>query len=175
IQWTVLIYDLALVGFVITVGRLGDLIGRRRIYAAGFLVFILASALCGLSQSPAQLIAFRALQAVGGSMIVANGRAIASVAFPSHERRKALGFLSMALHTGSPAGPPLGGFLIDSVGWRWIFYITLPIGLWGAYLAWRVMEESREKHGKAAIDIPGAFLILLANSSFIYAIDRLPS
>ncbi|HEX2385427.1 MAG TPA: MFS transporter, partial [Candidatus Binatia bacterium] len=71
IQWTVLIYDLALVGFVITVGRLGDLLGRRRIYAGGFLVFIFASALCGLSQSPSQLIAFRALQAIGGSMIVA--------------------------------------------------------------------------------------------------------
>src|ERR1051325_3050133 len=81
IQWTVLIYDLALVGCVITVGRLGDLLGRRRIYAGGFLLFIAASALCGLSQSPAQLIAFRALQAIGGSMIVANGRATAPLPF----------------------------------------------------------------------------------------------
>src|ERR1043165_3271145 len=93
ILWTVLIYDLALVGFVITVGRLGDLLGRRRIYAGGFLIFIFASALCGLSQSPSQLIAFRALQAIGGSMIVAKGRAIASLAFPSAERGKALGFI----------------------------------------------------------------------------------
>jgi EmrB/QacA subfamily drug resistance transporter len=174
IQWTVLIYDLTLVGFVITVGRLGDLLGRRRIYAGGFLLFILASALCGLSLAPSQLIAFRALQALGGAMIVANGRAIASLAFPSNERGKALGLISMAFHTGFLTGPTLGGFLIDSVGWRWIFYMNLPIGIWGAYLAWTIMEETREAKGSASIDVAGAFLILLATSSFIYAIDRLP-
>jgi MFS family permease len=116
IQWTVLIYDLILVGLVITMGRLGDLLGRRRIYTAGFLVFILASALCGICQSPAQLIAFRALQSMGGSMIIANGRAVASLAFPSAERGKALGIISMAFHTGFLTGPTLGGFLIDTVG-----------------------------------------------------------
>src|SRR2546430_16011931 len=100
IQWVLLIYDLMLIGVVITVGRLGDLFGRRRFYAGGFLFFVLASALCGVAQSAGQIILFRSLQAMGGAMIAANGRAIASVALPSSERGKAMGLASMAFHIG---------------------------------------------------------------------------
>src|SRR5215475_6610326 len=92
IQWVLLIYDLLLIGTVITVGRLGDLFGRRRFYAGGFVIFVLSSALCGASQTVWQIILFRGLQAVGGAMISANGRAIASIAFPSHQRGQAMGF-----------------------------------------------------------------------------------
>src|SRR5204863_6771046 len=83
IQWVLLIYDLLLIGTVITVGRLGDLFGRRRYYAAGFLVFVLSSALCGFAQTAGQLLMFRGLQALGGAMLSANGSAIASIAFPA--------------------------------------------------------------------------------------------
>lgn len=174
IQWVLSIYDLTLIGLVITLGRLGDLFGRRRIYTGGFLLFILGSALCGLSRSPGQLILFRAVQAMGGSMIVANGRAIVSVAFPSFQRGKALGFVSMAFHVGFLAGPTLGGFLIDTAGWRWIFYINFPVGIWGSYLAWRVMEETRGDQKKVSIDFAGALLLLLTNSLFIYTMNQLP-
>ena len=173
IQWTILVYDLILIGLIITMGRLGDLFGRRLFYSIGFLIFVSASALCGLSQSAGQLIFFRALQALGGSMIAANGRAIVSVNLPPEERGRALGLTSTAFHMGFLTGPSLGGFLIDSIGWRWIFYINLPFGLWGAYLAWKVIPETRLET-KVAIDIPGAFLLLVANSLFIYAIDQLP-
>ena len=91
IQWVLLIYDLLLIGTVITVGRLGDLFGRRRFYAAGFLVFVLSSALCGAAQSASQIILFRGLQAVGGAMISANGRAVASIAFPAGRARQSHG------------------------------------------------------------------------------------
>jgi EmrB/QacA subfamily drug resistance transporter len=174
IQWTLLIYDLILIGLVITMGRLGDLFGRRRFYSLGFLLFVIGSALCGIAQSPAQLIFFRAVQAVGGSMISANGRAIASMSVPREERGKALGVTSMAFHVGFITGPSLGGFLIDTVGWRWIFYINVPIGLWGAYLAWKIMAETKEEGEKVSIDFLGAFLLLVTNSLFIYAIDQIP-
>lgn len=173
IQWTILVYDLVLIGLIITMGRLGDLFGRRKIYSLGFLVFVSAAALCGMSRSTGQLIFFRALQAIGGAMIAANGRAIVSVNLPQEDRGRALGLTSTAFHIGFLTGPSLGGFLIDTVGWRWIFYINMPFSLWGAYLAWKIVPETRSP-GKFAIDLPGAFLLLLTNGFFIYAIDQLP-
>jgi EmrB/QacA subfamily drug resistance transporter len=174
IQWVLLIYDLLLIGTVITVGRLGDLFGRRRFYAAGFLVFVLSSALCGAAQAAWQIILFRGLQAIGGAMITANGRAVASIAFPASERGKVMGFASMAFHIGFLTGPTLGGFLIDTVSWRWIFYLNLPIGIWGAWLAWRLLDESKEDLKNISVDFPGAILLMIACSLFIYGMNELP-
>ena len=174
IQWTLLAYDLTLIGLVLTLGRLGDLFGRKRIYASGYLLFVCGSVLCGLSQSPAQLIAFRILQGIGGSMLVANGRAILMVAFPSDQRGKALGFASMAFHVGFLTGPTLGGFLIDTVGWRWNFFVNIPFGLLGAYLAWKILSEGERKKVPIRVDVQGALLLLLTNSSFLYALNQLP-
>lgn len=174
IQWTLLAYDLTVIGLVLTLGGLGDLFGRKRIYAGGFLVFVCGSALCGLSQSAAQLIAFRVLQGIGGSMLIANGRAIVSMVFPAQQRGRALGLTSMAFHVGFLTGPTLGGFLIDTLGWRWNFYINIPVGLLGGYLAWRIIKERQEKRKAVKVDIQGACLLLFANTSFLYAMNQLP-
>ena len=175
IQWTLLIYDLTLIGLVITLGRIGDLFGRKRTYITGFLLFIFGSALCGLSQSPVQLILFRFLQAIGGAMLTSNGRAIVSLVVPPEQRGKALGYTSVAFNAGFLTGPTLGGFLIDTLGWRWIFYINLPIGIFGAYLAWKTMEETGGEEKRVKIDFLGAFLLMLANTLFLYSMNELPS
>ncbi len=174
IQWTLLAYDLTLIGLVLTLGRLGDLFGRKRIYASGYLLFVLGSILCGLSQSPAQLIAFRILQGIGGSMLVANGRAILMVAFPADQRGKALGFSSMAYHVGFLTGPTLGGFLVDTVGWRWNFFVNIPFALLGAYLAWKILSGAETQTRRFKIDLQGAILLLVTNTFFLYAMNRLP-
>src|SRR5439155_587483 len=104
---------------------------NRTVHIVNFftLLSVFFSAVCGLSQTPGQLIFFRAVQAIGGSMIAANGRAIVSVALPREERGKALGLTSTAFHVEFLTGPSLGSFLIDTIGWRWIFYINMPFSL----------------------------------------------
>ena len=174
IQWILLVYDLAVIGMVLTLGRLGDLFGRKWIYIAGFLLFFLSSALCGLAQTSAQLIAFRVLQGVGGAIILANGRALVSINSLPSERGKALGLTSTAYHVGYMAGPTLGGFIIDAIGWRWIFFMTLPIGLVCAYFAWRVLKEREKNELDIKVDWLGALYLLLTNICFVYALNQLP-
>ncbi len=174
IQWAILIYDLVLVGLVITLGQLGDLFGRRKFYVAGFSLFALGSLLCGVSQSVAQLIAFRALQAVGGTLIAANGRAIVSVAFPVVQRGRALGFVAMAFRLGFIIGPLCGGLLIDAASWRWIFFINLPICVWGVYLARRVVKETRDSNKTRSIDFVGAILLLLSTTLLMLGMNEIP-
>jgi EmrB/QacA subfamily drug resistance transporter len=174
IQWVLLVYDLAVIGLVLTLGRLGDLFGRKWIYISGFLIFVLASALCGLAQTSAQLISARVLQGIGGAVILANGRALVTINSPPSERGKALGITSTAYHVGYLTGPTLGGFIIDTIGWRWIFFATMPIGLACAYFAARVLKEREKTAAAVKVDWRGALYLLLANIGFVYALNQLP-
>jgi EmrB/QacA subfamily drug resistance transporter len=159
---------------VLTLGRLGDLFGRKWIYITGFALFAGSSALCGLAQTSGQLIVFRVLQGIGGAMILANGRALVTINSPPSERGKALGITSTAYHVGYMTGPTLGGFVIDAAGWRWIFFMTIPIAIACAYFAWRVLRERERSAATVKIDTAGAAYLLLTNICFVYALNQLP-
>ncbi|MBB6730562.1 MFS transporter [Cohnella sp. CBP 2801] len=132
--WTITLYTLALVGTVMIFGRLGDRYGRVTVYGAGLLVFLAASALCGLSGSPGTLIAFRALQGIGAAMLQGTATAIITTAIPKERQGPAFGLLAVLLGLGPVLGPGIGGLILSAGSWRWLFWINIPVaaaGLWG--------------------------------------------
>jgi len=129
VQWVVLAYLLTLVTLTLVVGRLGDMFGKKPLYITGFFLFILGSGLCGLAQSITALIAFRVVQALGAVMTMSLGAAITTEAFPPNERGKALGVTGLMVSRGAISGPTIGGLLLGSLTWHWIFWVNLPIGL----------------------------------------------
>ena len=127
-QWTITAYLVTMTALLLFFGRLSERTGQAFLFTAGLAVFTLASAACGLSATLGQLVAFRVLQAVGGAMVFSISGAILIVAFPPRERGRAMGYLGSTVAVGSILGPILGGFLVDSLGWRSIFFLNLPIG-----------------------------------------------
>lgn len=172
VQWIPLAYQLTVIGFVLSLARLGDMLGRKRIYGLGFLLLTLGSACCGLSTGLWQLIAFRVLAGVGGATVMGNGRAIVSTVYAQEGRGQALGLTSMAFHLGYIIGPSLGGFLIDTVGWRWIFFVNLPVALAAAFMAWKVLPETARAREKYSIDIMGMVTLLLTVVSLILGLQQ---
>ncbi len=128
IGWVSLAYLLTLTLLLLPFGRLGDRIGRRRLFLAGLALFLVGSAACGFATSADTLIAARVLQALGASMASANATALVTAAFPPAMRGRALGMIGAVVGLGLTVGPPVGGFLLETWGWRWIFYVNLPIG-----------------------------------------------
>lgn len=171
VQWVVSIYLLVLTGLLLTLGRLADLIGRKKIFIAGFAIFTVGSVMCGLSRTIHLLIAFRGLQAVGAAMIMANSPAILTDAFPGSERGKAMGMLGMVVASGLTAGPALGGFLVAATGWPLIFFVNLPIGILGIAIAQAVLR-SKSTRREGRFDIPGALLLSLSLASITLALNQ---
>jgi EmrB/QacA subfamily drug resistance transporter len=164
VQWVVLAYLLTQGTLLLSVGRLADIYGKKRIYIAGFVVFTLFSVCCGLATSVSWLIAMRVLQAVGAAMIFALGPAIITEAFPAQERGRALGITGSIVSIGIVAGPVLGGLLIGALSWHWIFFVNLPVGILGTWIAWRYVPDTQPAGGQR-FDYGGAvtlFISLLA-------------
>jgi EmrB/QacA subfamily drug resistance transporter len=165
-QWVVLAYNLTQATLVLSIGRLGDMIGKKRIFTAGFAVFTVGSMLAGLSPTVTALIAFRVLQAVGAAMIFALGFAITTEAFPPSERGKALGINGTMVSLGIITGPIIGGLILEAADWRWIFYVNLPVGIIGTVTAWRFVPDTRPGGGRK-FDFLGALLFLVALLSLL--------
>ncbi len=156
VLWVTVGYLLVSVSLMLTLGRIGDVLGRKRVYVLGFALFTVGLILCSLSQSILQLILSRIVQAVGAAMIVALGTAIVTAAFPNEERGKALGILGGVVSAGLLSGPVLGGFLLDILDWQSIFYTRVPVGIIGLVMAWILLKERRDPNTGWKFDLGGA-------------------
>ncbi|HUI95001.1 MAG TPA: MFS transporter [Xanthobacteraceae bacterium] len=143
LQWVVSAYTIAFAALILTAGALGDRLGAKRVFVAGFVIFTAASLACALAPSAGLLIAARAIQGLGAAILVPNSLALLNHAYPdARERGRAVGIWAAGASLALTAGPLAGGGLIDLVGWRSIFLVNLPIGLGGLWLTWRYAHET---------------------------------
>jgi MFS family permease len=141
LQWIVNGYLLAITATLVVMGRLGDRLGHRAVYAGGLLVFTLGSALCGAAPGLGELVAARVVQALGASAMMAIGSAIVTASFPASMRGRALGTIGTVVAFGLTLGPPIGGLILSHLSWRWIFYVNLPVGIAGVAWALRILPR----------------------------------
>jgi EmrB/QacA subfamily drug resistance transporter len=168
VQWVVLAYLLTVTTLMLSMGRLGDMIGKKPVYATGFVIFTFGSVLCGLAPTIYWLIGFRVLQAVGAAMMMALGTAIVTEAFPPSERGRALGIIGSLVSVGIVVGPVLGGILIGALSWRWIFFVNLPIGVIGGLMVSRFVPNLKPAGGQR-FDYSGAFTLFVSLTALLLA------
>ena len=168
LQWTVNAYNLTFAVLLLTGAALGDRFGRRAMFAAGIVLFTLASMACALSGSVAALIAARSAQGAGAALVMPLAMAILSGAFAKQERARALGIFSGITGCALIIGPAVGGFVTETLGWRWIFWINLPIGVLAVAL---VLARLRDSFGpQAALDIPGLVIVAVAALALVWGL-----
>ncbi len=162
LQWVVSAYTIAFASFILTAGALGDRIGAKRVFMAGFAIFTAASVACAFSPNAAILIAARAIQGLGAAILVPNSLALLSHAYPDDRGRgRAVGIWAAGASLALTAGPLVGGGLIALTGWRSIFLVNLPIGLAGLWLSWRYASETTQL-AQRELDLPGQIAAIAA-------------
>jgi EmrB/QacA subfamily drug resistance transporter len=157
--WVLLGYSLVTAVVLLNFGRLSDMFGRVRLYVLGFGIFTFGSLLCGLAQTGSELVAFRLLQAVGAGFLFSNSAAILTDAFPPNERGRALGVNQVSIVAGAVAGLVIGGVIASTIGWRWIFFVNVPIGILATLRARMDLKELALPEEKQRIDWIGNILL----------------
>jgi len=172
VVWVIISYLLVITLLATQVGRLGDMFGRVKMYEAGFIVFIVGSALCALASNEATIIGFRILQGVGGALITANSGAVIADTFPPERRGRAYGFNAVGFNAGAILGILLGGVIITYVSWRWIFWINVPAGIIAFALALRVLHDTGRRQ-RQRLDIGGMVLLGAGLFGVLWAMTKL--
>ena len=171
--WVILIYLLVIAALTTQFGRIGDMFGRGRIFNIGFIIFIVGSALSGASPDIDFLISARAIQGLGAALLQANGTAIIADYFSQGERGRAFGIMSMGWSVGAVLGILLGGIITTFIGWRYIFYINVPVGIIGSTMAMKYIKDNKKTNTK--IDVPGTALLILILSLISYGAIEIAS
>jgi EmrB/QacA subfamily drug resistance transporter len=169
IIWTIMVYMLVLTILVPAIGRVADMFGRKKLYVSGFIVFTIGSILCGISATGWQLLLFRIVQSVGGSLLLANSTPIVADAFPKRELGKALGINTMIIGVALVIGPILGGAFVN-IGWRYIFYLNIPIGIIGTLWAAFQLKELDIIPEKQKFDWLGTIIFTIGILSLLLAL-----
>jgi MFS family permease len=176
LPWVVSAYAIVFGGALLLGGRLADLLGRRRLFVGGLLLFAASSLLCGVAWSAGSLIAFRALQGLGGALLAPAALSLLMTTFAEgRERNLALGVYGAASGTGGAAGVLLGGVLTSYLSWSWIFFVNVPVGVGAALLAPVLLRESRPQLGHRHFDVRGAITATSGLMLLVYALTRATS
>jgi EmrB/QacA subfamily drug resistance transporter len=173
LQWVINAYTLVFAGFLLLGGRAGDLLGRKRLFLVGLVIFTAASLLDGISSTSGMLIGFRALQGLGAALISPAALSIISTTFAEgKERARALGVWAAIAIGGSAVGLVLGGALTQSLSWRWIFFVNVPVGILTFLAAMRLVPESKDEHAHQGYDVAGAVSVTGGLMALVYGLVR---
>src|SRR5438046_5786357 len=173
LQWVISAYAILFGGVLLLGGRLADLLGRRRIFISGLALFAVSSLLCGLAWSEGSLLAFVALQGLGGALLAPAALSLLFTIFAEgRERNLALGIYGAASGSGAAVGVLLGGLLTSYLSWSWIFFINVPVGVAAILLAPVVLRESRPDLGHRHFDVMGAATVTGGLMLLVYALTR---
>ena len=173
-SWVAMAFLLSSAVFLVPLGKLADIKGRKLIFLIGNIIITATSILCAFAQSGGMLIGLRALQGIGSAMVFGTGVAIITSVFPPRERGKAIGITVTAVYIGLSLAPFLGGILTQYLGWRSIFYVTIPFGILVVWITRKYIKEEWADAKGEKFDLPGSIIYLLSMSAFMFGFSRIP-